>query len=162
VKEFVMIRTRSRHALWLFGPAVAIAVIVAAPARSDTTFGVRTGVYTDANAGFLGGEVVTSIASSWYFNPNLEVAVAGDRDVVTANGDFHYDFFQDRPYWVWAGGGPAVIHREFDSAGDETDLGVNFLGGIAWKTAAKVSPYLQGKVTISDNDEAVLAFGLRF
>ena len=153
---------RSRHTLWLFGPAFAVVLCAAVPARSDTSFGVRTGVYTDANAGFLGGEVVTSIATNWYFNPNLEVAVASDRDVVSANGDFHYDFFQDRPYWVWAGGGPAVIHREFSNDADETDLGVNFLGGIAWKTASKVSPYLQGKVTISNNDEAVLAFGLRF
>ena len=153
---------RSLHTLWLFGPVFAIALCAAGPARSDTSFGVRTGVYTDANAGFLGGEVVTSIASSWYFNPNLEVAVSGDQDVVTANGDFHYDFFQDRPYWVWAGGGPAVIHREFSDDSDQTDLGVNVLGGIAWKTSSKVSPYLQGKVSISDNDEAVLAFGLRF
>ena len=157
-----MNRHRSFRALWLVVPAVAVALCAATPAAADTSFGVRTGVYTDANAGFLGGEVVTSIASSWYFNPNLEVAVAGDRDVVTANGDFHYDFFQDRPYWVWAGGGPAVIHREFENNTDETDLGVNVLGGIAWKTTAKVSPYLQGKVTISNNDEAVLAFGLRF
>ena len=93
-----MKRQRSKQALWFVGPAIAIGLMAAGPAFSDTTFGVRTGVYTDANAGFLGGEIVTSIASSWYFNPNLEVAVSGDRDVVTANGDFHYDFFQDRPY----------------------------------------------------------------
>jgi hypothetical protein len=157
-----MKRQRSFRALGLVGAAVAAALVAVAPARSDTNFGVRTGVYTDANAGFLGGEVVTSIAPSWYFNPNLEVAVSNDRDIVTANGDFHYDFFQDRPYWVWAGGGPAIIHREFADNSDETDFGANFLGGIAWKTASKVSPYLQGKVTISDDDEAVVAFGLRF
>jgi len=157
-----MIHSRSRRTKWFFGAVVAMGLIAFTPAFSDTTFGVRTGLYTDANAGFLGGEVVTSLASSWYFNPNLEVALSGSRDVVTVNGDFHYDFFHDRPYWVWAGGGPAVIHREIESESDETDLGVNFLGGIAWKTSAKVSPYFQGKVTISDNDEAVLAFGLRF
>lgn len=143
--------------------SLALAVAASAPALADTTFGVRTGVYTDANAGFLGGEVVTSIAPSWYFNPNLELAVASSsRDVVTVNGDFHYDFFQDRPYWVWAGGGPAVVHRDNSTTPDETDLGVNFLGGIAWKTASKVSPYLQGKVLVSNHDEAVLAFGVRF
>lgn len=153
--------TASR-ATWIGGLVVA-ALAASTPARSDTTFGVRTGVYTEQSAGFLGGEVVTSIASNWYFNPNLEVAMATDRDIVTVNGDFHYDFFQDRPYWVWAGGGPAVIHREDDPTdSNDTAFGVNFLGGIAWKTSAKVSPYLQAKVTVSNDDEAVLAFGLRF
>jgi hypothetical protein len=142
--------------------ALTAAIAAFAPAFSDTTFGVRTGVYTEQSAGFIGGEVLTPIASNWSFNPNLEVALTDDQDVVTVNGDFHYDFFQDRPYWVWAGGGPAVIHREFVSDSDDTALGMNVLGGIAWRTTSKVSPYLQGKVTISNDDEAVLAFGLRF
>jgi hypothetical protein len=158
-----MYRVQTSHARSLAGLfTLAIALALSSHALCDTTFGVRTGVYTDANAGFLGGEVVTSIAPSWYFNPNLEVAAAGDRDVVTVNGDFHYDFFQDRPYWVWAGGGPAVIHRNMPNEPDETNLGANFLGGIGWKASTKVQPYLQGKVTISETDEAVLAFGLRF
>jgi len=158
-----MNRIRASLTLSILGPvALAIALAASTDARCDTTFGVRTGVYTDASAGFVGGEVVTSIAPSWYFNPNLEVAAAGDRDVVTVNGDFHYDFFQDRPYWVWAGGGPAVIHRSMPNETDQTNLGANFLGGIGWKTSAKVQPYVQGKVTISETDEAVVAFGLRF
>jgi hypothetical protein len=143
--------------------AAFVALAAIAPAAADTNFGVRTGIYTDASAAFVGGEIVTSISSSnWYFNPNLEVAVADGRDVITANGDFHYDFVQGRPIYVWAGGGPALIHREIPEDADHSDIGVNFLGGIAWKTSSKVLPYLQGKVTVSDNDEAVLAFGVRF
>jgi len=142
--------------------ALAAAFALCAPAFPSTTFGVRTGVYTDESAGFLGGEVLTPIASNWSFNPNLEVALASEQDVVTVNGDFHYDFFQDRPYWVWAGGGPAVIHRELAADSDHTVFGVNVLGGIAWRTSSKVSPYLQGKFTLSDDDEVVLAFGMRF
>lgn len=145
------------------GAFVVAALASGRPAQAGTSFGVRTGVYADADAGFVGGEVLTSLPHSWSFNPNLEIALAGSNDIVTVNGDFHYDFLKDRPYYVWAGGGPAVIHREnppVDLAA--TDFGLNLLGGIAWKTAAKVSPYLQGKVTVSDNDEAVLAFGVRF
>jgi hypothetical protein len=141
---------------------VALVLAASTPAFSGTTFGVRAGFYADASAGFVGGEVVTSIAPSWYFSPNLEVAAASRRDVITVNGDFHYDFFQDRPYWVWAGGGPAVIHRSMPDETDHTYFGANFLGGIGWKASAKLSPYLQGKVTLSNNNEVVLAFGLRF
>ena len=156
-----MKRYRASTARWVVG-SVVVALAALTPALSDTNFGVRTGVYTEQSAGFLGGEVVTSLGSSWYFNPNLEVAmVSSDDDIVTVNGDFHYDFFHDRPYWVWAGGGPAFIHRD-EPVEDDNDFGVNFLGGIGWKTASKVSPYLQAKVTLSNEDEAVLAFGLRF
>ena len=142
--------------------ALAAALVLGTSAVAETTFGVRTGVYADESAGFVGGEVVAPIAQSWSFNPNLEVALANDRDIVAVSGDFHYDFFQDRPYWVWAGGGPAVIHREIENDSDHTVVGMNVLGGIAWRTASKVAPYVQGKFTISNDNEAVLAFGVRF
>jgi hypothetical protein len=158
-----MNRNRVSHPRWVVLALAVVAGLAAGrSALSATTFGVRTGVYTEQSAAFVGGEVNTSIASNWSFAPNLEVALANEQDVVTVNGDFHYDFFQDRPYWVWAGGGPAVIHRELSSNTDNTSLGVNFLGGIAWRTDSKVAPYLQGKVTLSNDDEAVLAFGVRF
>src|SRR5262249_29753559 len=84
--------------------AALAALVVAVPAAAGTNFGVRTGVYADAGAGFVGAEAVTSIAHAWYFNPNLEYAFTNnDRDVATVNGDFHYDFILDRPYYVWAG-----------------------------------------------------------
>ncbi|HEX4826214.1 MAG TPA: hypothetical protein VFV19_18080 [Candidatus Polarisedimenticolaceae bacterium] len=154
-----MTRTRTSIRILGIGFVTIATAILASPVLAETRFGVRTGVYVDDSAGFLGGEIVTAIAPNWYFNPNLEAALNGDRDVITVNGDFHYDFFQDRPYWVWAGAGPAYIHRE---EGDQDAFGVNLLGGIGWKTRSKVSPYVQGKVTLSNDDEAVLAVGMRF
>jgi hypothetical protein len=138
------------------------AALFSLPARADTTFGVRTGVYTDAEAAFLGGEAVVKMAPHWYFNPNLEATLNADRDVFSVNADFHYDFFTDRSYWVWAGAGPAFIHRQEPVDGDDDDLGANIFGGIGWKTRSQVSPYVQAKVTLSDVDEAVLAVGMRF
>jgi hypothetical protein len=99
-----------------------------------TQFGVRTGVYTEVSGAFVGAEVLTPIASAWYFNPNLEYA---------------------------AGGGPAVIFREVGPGDRESDLGVNVLGGIGWKKP-KVTPFVQTKITVSQDTEAVLAVGLRF
>ena len=104
---------------------------------------------------------MTGLSPAWYFNPNLEYAFDGDRDVLAVSGDFHYDFFQDRPYYVWAGAGPAVLVRENVPGDRHTDLGLNMLGGIGWKKP-NVEPYFQGKVTASDDPEAVIAFGLRF
>ena len=44
---------------------------------------------------------------------------------------------------------------------NETDIGLDLLAGIGWKTAGVV-PYLQAKVILSDETEAVLAAGIRF
>jgi hypothetical protein len=142
--------------------AVIPTVVLATYAHADSLVGVRTGVYTEAEAGFFGAEVVTPIAQTWYFNPNLEYAFVGvDRDVLSINGDFHYDFILDRPFYLWAGAGPAVIVREVVPGDRQTDLGVNLIGGMGWKKT-NVEPYLQGKVAFSDDTEAVLAFGARF
>ena len=95
---------------------LAVAALVAASpnsARAGMDADVRAGVYPSADAVSIGGGVLTGISHAWYFNPNVEYAFAGDNnDVLTVNGDVHYDFFQDRPYFVWAGAGPALIHTE--------------------------------------------------
>lgn len=153
---------RKRISIRVVGAALAAIGLAcfASPTLADTRVGVRTGIYTDAEAGFLGGEVNTSISRSWYFNPNVEYAFGdNDNDVLTVNGDVHYDFFHDRPYYVWVGAGPAYIRHD---ATDDNDLGLNLVSGIGWKTRSRVTPYVQGKVTLADNDEAVLAVGMRF
>lgn len=158
---------RTRELFFSFACASA-ALAVTGRATADTSaqphtqFGVRTGVYTENSGAFIGAEVLTPIGSAWYFNPNLEYAAGGDdNDVLSVNGDFHYDFLFDRPYYVWAGGGPAVIVRDVEPGNRESDLGVNVLGGIGWKKP-RVTPFVQTKITVSRDTEAVLAVGLRF
>src|SRR5262249_13963900 len=125
-------RAKSVFSLGLAAAGSLLAASVLAPAFGESTptsFGVRTGVYTDASEAFLGAEALTPIAQAWYFNPNLEYAFAGSRDVLALSGDFHYDFLHNRPYYVWAGAGPSVVRKD-DGVGDHrTDLGVNLIGG---------------------------------
>ncbi|HEX9945480.1 MAG TPA: hypothetical protein VGG03_25995, partial [Thermoanaerobaculia bacterium] len=90
----------------------------------------------------------------------------------TLNLDAHYDLRTPASYALWVGGGPAVIFSNFDpppgcrgrgcESDDETELGLNLLAGVGfWKRQA-IRPYVQGKVVLSDNTEAAIAFGLRF
>jgi hypothetical protein len=149
--------------------ALAAALAFAAPAgpASAVDFGVRAGVYDDAGEAFVGGELLAQLSPRWFFNPNVEYVFVDDGDLITVNGDFHYDFPVDFNGYVWAGGGPALIldDREFPPRGreddDDTDLGVNLLGGVGWRADGLV-PYVQGKIILADETEAVLAFGLRF
>jgi hypothetical protein len=141
------------------------AVLCPVPASAEIDFGLRGGYYTDAEELFLGAEILTRIADSrWFFNPNIEFVFVDPGDLTTLNLDVHYDFeTRDDDVFVWAGGGPAVVFR--DRGGrhddDETDPGLNFLAGIGWQLEAIV-PYVQGKILLSDDSEAVLAVGVRF
>lgn len=134
-------------------------------------FGVRGGFYSDSEAGFVGAELLTGISRHWYFNPNLEYVFVDDGNLYTLNADFHYDFPAQDDFYFWVGGGPALIFSEIDpprncrncEGDDETDLGLNLLAGVGFgSTRAAIRPYLQGKVIVSDETEAVLGVGVRF
>jgi len=158
-------RTETRTK-WLI-PALAIAAalsLAAAPAWADgIDVGVRGGYYSDAEAGFAGVDLLTSISRSWYFNPNFEYVFVDSGDAYSLNGDVHYDLSAGSAHYVWLGGGPALIVRDDDRRfGDrKTDVGLDLLAGLGWKGSSAV-PYVQGKVVLADNTEAVLAFGVRF
>ena len=142
------------------------------PARSDIDFGIRGGYYTDVEEFFLGLEALAQISDSrWFFNPNVEFVFVDPGDLWTLNLDVHYDFdTDDRDTYVWAGGGPAIIFtdrgdddRPFrdDDDDDDTEAGLNLLAGIGWQLESVV-PYLQGKIILADESEAVIALGVRF
>jgi hypothetical protein len=138
-----------------------------ATAQSVWDFGIRGGVYTDDSDPFVGVELLTRMgATEWFFNPNVEVVFPDRGDLITLNADFHYDLPVDAPVYVWVGGGPAIIFRDSDRGpgddDDETDIGLNLLAGVGFLKGQAVRPYVQGKVVISDESEAVLAFGVRF
>ncbi len=150
--------------------AVAALFLMPGLAKAEVDFGVRGGFYSDAEAGFLGAEVLMDVTRSWYFNPNIEYVFVDDGSLWTANGDFHYDFPTRSNLAVWAGGGLAVIFSEIDpprgcrrcEAEDETDVGLNLLGGVSFSKRGPIRPYVQGKVILSDNTEAAIAVELRF
>jgi hypothetical protein len=139
--------------------------LVPALARAQFDVGVRGGFYSDASAGFLGAELLTPlpIARGWFLNPNFEYVFVDDGHLYTLNLDAHYDLnTRNEPYYFWLGGGPAIVFSKIDGSDSQTDLGLNLLAGIGfWKRSA-VRPYVQGKVTISDNTEASIGFGVRF
>lgn len=136
-------------------------------ARADVDFGLRGGVYTDAEEPFVGGEILFPIDGSFFLNPNLEYVLIDNGDFYTINLDFHYDFWSQRNLSAWVGAGAALIQTELDpprgrgQGVDETDFGVNLLAGVG-ASRGVLRPYLQGKVVLSDDSEFVVAVGLRF
>jgi hypothetical protein len=151
-------------------PAVlllALAVFLAAPRAGwgEVDFGVRAGEYTDIGEPFVGAELLWGLGNDLWLNPNFEYVLVDNGDYFTLNLDLHYDLDVDRPLYVWVGGGAALISIDRDRPGrdddSETDFGLNVLGGIGFQ-AGPVIPYAQLKAVISDENEVVVGFGLRF
>jgi hypothetical protein len=139
-------------------------------AHAQLDFGVRGGFYSDADAGFLGVEILTRFTRQWFFNPNVEYVFVSGGSLTTVNLDIHYDLRARSPYAVWVGGGPAVLFNNYDApagcrrCGDssDTDLGFDLLAGGGFAGRQAIRPYVQGKVILSKNTEAVLGVGVRF
>jgi hypothetical protein len=151
--------------------AVAMFFLALVPTQGRAVdFGVRGGLYSDAEAGFVGVELLTPITRQWFFNPNFEYVFVDDGDLYTGNLDVHYDFDTGNPFYLWAGAGAAIIRSEFDpppscrfcDSDAQTDFGLNLLGGIGFGKGQALRPYVQGKVILSDETEASIAVGLRF
>ena len=138
------------------------ALIVLAPLALARTDGeIRGGYYADAEEGFAGGGFLVDMGDAWYFNPNLEWVFVENRDYFTINADVHKDLNRGSGAAIWLGGGAGIIVTDSDFQDRNTDLGLNLLGGIG-ASQGSVRPFSQFKMTISDTNEASLAFGLRF
>ncbi|HTO92530.1 MAG TPA: hypothetical protein VMJ70_15470 [Candidatus Sulfotelmatobacter sp.] len=141
----------------------AAASLAAGVARAETTTDLRAGVFMDENAVGFGAGVLTPMGSEtrWYFNPNLEFGVGDHENIVTMNGDFHYDLPQRSRVSVWMGAGPAVVVQDPDEGSSRTDLGLNVLTGVGG-TSGSVRPYAQLKGVLADQGQVVLQGGIRF
>jgi hypothetical protein len=162
-------RPRHRPAWQFLLVAAGLTFSIASPALAQWDFGIRGGLYTEDSDPFVGIEGLTRMgASRWYFNPNFEAVFVDNGDLFTVNGDFHYDFEPSGSVDFWAGGGPALIFRDFDRGrfgrgnDTETDLGLDLLAGLGFNPRASVRPYFQAKLILSDDTEGVVAFGVRF
>lgn len=157
-------RANHRHSAAAILGAATILILLTTPAssRASVDADVRAGVMTNSDGVGLGAGFLTPIGDRnyrWYANPNAEVAISGD-NMMSLNGDFHYDVSHQRTTSIWVGAGPALIRQDHDG-NNETNLGMNLLAGMG-KTSGNMRPYGQFKGVLSDNSGVALMGGIRF
>ncbi|HVR71446.1 MAG TPA: hypothetical protein VMT87_11440 [Vicinamibacteria bacterium] len=143
---------------------LAALAVSAAPAQAlDLEWGLRLGYYTDVGEPLAAAETVVPLSGRLSFNPNLEyVFVAGVR-YLTLNADVLHEFRTQGSQSVWAGGGLGIVSVDPDGVPEgSTDLAVNLLAGVGFRTSGRLVPYFQAKIVWKDDTELALSFGIRF
>ena len=144
--------------------AVAAVVAVALPTSADALdWGARLGYYTDVGEPLVAVEAVWPLRSRLSFNPNAEYVFVDGVRFLTLNADVVRQFQTQGQQLVWAGAGLGVVSVDPSGAPEgSTDLAVNLLAGVGFRTTGRVVPYFQGKVAWKDDTELALSFGIRF
>ena len=106
-----------------------LSAAAATPARAQAGGGIQGGVSLDPDQVFFGGHLETSpLVDRVRFRPSVDIGLGDDVTLVGFNFDFTYTFTANRPWNLYAGGGPAVNWIDFDD-GSDSEGGFNFILG---------------------------------
>lgn len=129
----------------------------------DLGWGLRLGYYTDVGEPLVAVEAAAPLGGRVSFNPNLEYVFVDAVRYLTLNADFLYEFRTQGPQSVWAGAGLGVVSLDPEGPPEgDTDLALNLLAGVGFRTSGRLVPYFQGKIAWKDSTELALSFGIRF
>ncbi len=148
---------------------VAFALLLTAPAEGQVHLGPQVSLADDADVG-LGGRIVAGVPNytGLEFAGSFDVFFPdGDVDYWELNGNVLHNFevagtTSFRPY---AGGGLnlARFDRPDSFPGDdETELGLNLVGGTKFATESPATPYVELRLEIEGGEQFVITGGLLF
>jgi len=118
----------------------AVIVIVAGLANVQPAvaagFGPHVGLTIDPDQVHGGMQFhVANLTPQVWFVPGFDVGVGDDLVVVAGNMDFLYVFRQGPAQWrPYLGGGPAIFFVDADNSDSDTEVGLNFVGGMRTAT----------------------------
>ena len=138
--------------------ALVVIAMTATPVYGQTSStGVRAGVSGDPGQFFFGGHVETRpLIDKLTFRPNVEIGVGDDTTLVAGNIEFAYWMpIRNKPWSVYAGGGPALI---IGDRNDDTDVG----GGFNILVGLQHSRGLFTELKVGFGDSPDIKFGVGF
>lgn len=150
--------------------AAAVQSSTTTPRTRSWLYGVRGGLYSVDNHGFLGGGAALPVAQRFWFDPNAEWLFVSEIDrMFTVNADLLYDLPASGSMLPWVGAGIGIRHfAKGDGWGPEHSLGLNVIGGMGFGQGNGLIPFVQGKVFVAGDTlfantaELVLCAGVRF
>lgn len=152
------------------GSLVAGALLLMATAASAQVkeIGPRLGVSVDPDQFAFGGQLqVGPFEPNFMFSPNIELGVGDNITTLQFNFDVDYHF-DTGPRWnPYAGGGLAIAVFDFDEGNfpnrsSDTEVGVNFIGGVRFKNQSGSNFFTELRVGVGDIPELKAMVGWNF
>lgn len=162
--------TRTTQALIAVAAGAGLALLGAGEARAQgLAFGGQLHWSDDYDFG-LGPRVELPIelpSGALTFNGSFDIYFPDDiggteRDYWELNGNVVYTFeLPESSVEPYAGGGLSLAHIDFEPGGEDTEVGLNVLGGLRFPKAAFV-PFVEAKFMIQGGEHFALTGGLMF
>ncbi len=153
--------------------AAALMLMLPAPAVGQVNIGPQLSFGDDTDLG-IGGRVVANVESleHWDFAGTFDIWFLDDgpntdRSAWEANGNLAYNFtVENSSLAPYAGGGLSIFHfsaedRDTGAEFDDTELGVNFLGGLKFP-GESTTPFVELRGVFEGAEQLVITGGLLF
>lgn len=136
--------------------------------REPMRFGVQLNYGNDSEFGF-GGRIRHSLQGMFPAAPlsgiaSVDIFFPGNSITwLDVNYNVVYNFRPASAPRVtpYAGAGLNFVYVDF-SAGSDTRLGINFVGGMEFRSSARVTPFVELRATIEGGEQLVLTGGIKF
>lgn len=161
-------RTRS-----LIIAAAAFMLALPATAVGQVQLGPQLSFGDDTDIG-IGGRVLTNVESleHWDFIGTFDIwflddTANTDRSAWEINGNLAYNFIvEDSSLFPYAGGGLSIFHfsaedRDTGADFDDTELGINFLGGLKFP-GESITPFVELRIVAEGAEQLVVTGGILF
>lgn len=150
--------------------SLMVAVAATSPAAAESGWGLRGGVTFEPDQVHVGAHVNGGeLFTNGYFLPNVEIGFGDDVTLIALNPEMVYRFGRrssaDWSFYIGAGLGVNILNWDedrFGRDGSDTELGVNFLGGMIRKLSAGNDFFLELKLGAADSPDAKVTAGLTF
>lgn len=143
---------------------LALLTLAAPPSRAETSAGIRAGLSDDPDQVLFGGQLnLDAVSEHVYIVPSAEAGFGDDLFTLSFNGDVQYRFDVSGSVRPYAGGGLSLFYWNHDNGGDDTEFGVDVLGGIFFGRASGNPMFVEAKADLSDDlPDWKFIFGINF
>jgi hypothetical protein len=141
------------------GLGLGLATVLAGAAHAQRAhFGGHLLYNFDVEEFGIGAQFSYPVARRLELYPSFDYYFVDPGSLWQLNGDLKYKLREEHN-WFYLGGGIAVTRRSVGDF-DNTDVGANLIGG--WETliGQRVHPYLEGRLTLSEETSFQFAGGL--